>query len=210
MFIIGDVHEKHLKYLDILNDITKYKVKSDNFESIQIGDFGFKPSHDWLIKNIDTDKHKILFGNHDYYPYLNYNHSLGDYGFKNIIDINGNSKKIFWYRGAASPDKLTRPRIENLDWFENEEITDHQYINLIIDIYQIEKPDIIISHNCPQSITPFIHGYEYKTTTNQVLQNMFEIHQPEKWVFGHHHKSINIVNNNTNFICLKELELLEI
>jgi len=208
MFIIGDVHGKYLKYLDILNDITKYTIKSDNFESIQIGDFGFKKQHDWFIDNIDYNKHKILFGNHDYYPYLKLEHSLGDYGTKNIIDINNNNKKIFWYRGSLSIDKWAR--VDGRDWFPNEEITGYEYINTIIDFYEKEKPDIVISHNCPKSITEYINGVIYDSLTNQVLESLFETHQPEKWIFGHHHKSINLVNNNTNFICLNELEVIKI
>jgi hypothetical protein len=56
IIIIGDVHTKVSKYFEIVKD---------NDESIQVGDFGFKTSHDWFINNMDSNKHKIVFGNHD-------------------------------------------------------------------------------------------------------------------------------------------------
>jgi predicted phosphodiesterase len=51
---------------------------------------------------------------------------------------------------------------------------------------------------------------KFNTRTGLALQAMFEIHQPEVWLFGHWH--INKVQKigATNFICLAELSFIDI
>ena len=68
----------------------------------------------------------------------------------------------------------------------------------------------MFSHDCPQAVMEQLFGYKEKSRTRQALQQMFELHQPEYWFFGHHHFSVNTVINNTNFMCLKELEVFEL
>jgi hypothetical protein len=33
---------------------------------------------------------------------------------------------------------------------------------------------------------------------------MFEIHQPEMWIFGHHHKNFQVRSNGTLFVCIRD------
>jgi hypothetical protein len=184
--LIGDVHGKHLRYKDIL-DRTEHKT-------IQIGDFGFRNQHEWHIENIDNSKHKILFGNHDDYTFLNMDHSLGDY---TILD------NIMCVRGAYSIDRWCRT--EGRDWFSNEELS-YIEMNDIINIYETTKPQIMISHDCPEIVCKQLFGYPDNNKTRNGLQTMFEIYQPKLWIFGHHHKSIDTIIGDTRFICLNELE----
>ena len=193
MLVIGDVHGKVNQYYKLIN---KHKPN----ESIQLGDFGFKKKHDWFLKEMDITKHKIMFGNHDYYPYLDKEHSLKDFSFNpqyNLMTI----------RGAFSVDRVSRT--EGLDWFANEEISYGDWYP-IMDEYELRKPEIVISHDCPQYMRHLLFGIDQKSITTSGLQSLFELHQPKLWIFGHHHTHIDEVYNGTRFICLKELGIFNI
>lgn len=187
MIIIGDVHTKINNYWKILG-----KHKTD---SIQIGDFGFHKSHKWHMDNIDSSKHKVLFGNHDDYTKLYEEHSLGDFGMFN--------DEIFFTRGAKSIDK--HDRILGLDYFSNEELSYFEMCDAV-DLYEVRKPKIMLSHDCPFEVRRDVFNITDKCNTVNGLQMMFELHQPDIWIFGHHHKSKDIMINGTRFICLAELE----
>lgn len=199
MLIIGDVHTKVNAYEALLN-----KHKPDF--SIQVGDFGFKKSHDWHIANLNPDRHKINFGNHDYYPYLRKPHSLGDY-------YTNSKRKLMTIRGAFSIDhpgtNMIKDRVEGVDWFRDEEM-DYATFNKCVSAYETFKPEIVISHDSPQSVRQALFGNRDKSITSNGLQACFEIHQPKLWVFGHHHRSRKEIIDGTKFICLAELEALEI
>lgn len=189
MIIIGDVHGATSQYQKFVED--------ENF-SIQLGDFGFKKEHDYFLKNIDNGNHKILFGNHDYYPYLNYNYSLGDYQYLEKYDL-------FCIRGAYSIDKNYRTL--GLDWFPDEEIKYSLWDNIIKD-FSDKKPNYVVSHDCPKSIRKLLFDITDYSLTSSGLEQCFLAHQPLLWIFGHHHKSIRkkIPGLRTTFICLNILE----
>ena len=192
ILVIGDVHCKIEEYKKIINSTT--------LNSIQVGDFGFGIEHRWHLQEIDSSKHKINFGNHDNYYFLNSPHSLGDYSFQF-------QNQLMTIRGAESIDKATR--FEGIDWWREEEI---EYLKFqeIIDLCVERKPRIIISHDCPQSIQEKYFNIYETSRTSGALQFMFQLYQPELWIFGHHHESFTCIENNTKFICLNELETLEI
>lgn len=191
MKIIGDVHGKIYDYARVITECD---------ESIQLGDFGLNEAHNWHLKHVDGTKHKILFGNHDYYPYLNADYSFGDYAY--IED-----KDIFLVRGADSIDKQFGA--DGLDWFSNEELP-YSICTEILEKYVSIKPLTVISHDCPQSVAKSIFGITDKSITRQLLQIMLEAHKPNLWLFGHHHKSIEKIIDETTFKCLAELEVYEL
>lgn len=191
LLIIGDVHCKINRYSEIL------KTCWMQHHTIQVGDFGFKKEHQWHLDNIDNSQHHVNFGNHDDYTYLDKAHSLGDFS----ISKSG----IMTVRGADSIDKYRR--IENRDWWPNEELN-YDQMQKAIDAYILTKPKIMITHNCPREVSNELFGKMEKSITTNGLQAMLEYHQPDLWVFGHHHKSKNEVINGTRFVCLAELETL--
>lgn len=196
MLVIGDVHGKINEYWKIIHKLRKVDI------SIQLGDFGFKKEHEWHLKNIDNLNHKILFGNHDYYPYLNEKHSLGDYYHFTL-----KGKTIMCIRGANSIDKNNR--LESVDWFKEEELNYMQMRNCF-DVYYNLKPDIVISHDGPQFIIQSLFGINNKSNTRTLLQQLFDNHKPKQWIFGHHHKPKVLEFEGCKFQCLKELEVIEI
>lgn len=222
---IGDVHGKLHKYLNRANG-AKY--------SIQLGDVGFKEEYDYLRNaDLDANFHKILGGNHDDYHeengvFVNQTpHFLGDFGIHTIPDFGD----IFFVRGGRSIDYSSRT--EGYDWFRLEEMQHIQGLKAL-ELYKETKPQLMISHECPEEAIHLLqedrelkarrkkkgpYFYQVKTwngmpilpsKTAFLLQGMFEIHQPKIWLFGHHHQSFNGVHNGTRFICLNELQYMDI
>lgn len=191
LLIIGDVHGKIDNYQKILQ-------QNEYDYSFQLGDFGFKKHHDWHLKNIDNNKNKIIFGNHEWWPYINNKHSCGY--FTHIPNQN-----IITIAGAYSIDNYKR--ILGKDYFKEEEMN-FQMQNELIDYYSLIKPNIILSHECPQFIRNNCFNISEYSTTSRLLNELFHIHKPKLWIFGHHHKSLNTVFNDVNFICLNSLETM--
>ena len=214
---VGDVHGKLRGYFNRIADI-KY--------SIQLGDMGFREEYQVLRANkwLDPTRHKILGGNHD--DYLQENglfvnqteHFLGDSGIYLIPDFG----KVFFVRGGRSIDSARRK--EGRDWFRQEELNYKEGTEALVK-YEEVKPELMISHECPEQV---IHGMQLAreakgkriktwgglpilpSSTAMLLQGMFEVHQPKIWLFGHHHQSFNEVIQGTRFICLNELEYVDI
>ena len=80
-------------------------------------------------------------------------------------------------------------------------------------MYEEKKPVVMVTHDCPLRVAPFIKGsnhYNDSSITQQALQAMWELHQPKLHIFGHHHVSFDMVMNGTRFVCLAELELRDL
>lgn len=206
--IIGDVHEKIHQYLQITQNTT---------HTIQIGDLAINPQKIQLINQLNPNNHKILPGNHDNYTQnqkRQYQHQtphyLKDYGTHHIPQI-GN---IYYIRGAHSIDQ--HQRTQNQNWWPNEQLT-YQQATKALKHYtqQNPKPQIIITHDAPQTIIPHItthyNGKKIQPSlTQQLLQQILQTHPPKTWIFGHHHKPLNKTINNTHYICLPELHHITI
>jgi Icc-related predicted phosphoesterase len=192
--LIGDVHGKYEKYHRILSR------QKENPYTLQVGDLGFKYD---TLRNVDHTKHLILPGNHDNYDTCyNYKHFLLDFGYM----VNFNGIDFFYYRGAYSIDK--QYRTIGVDWWENEEVKIENFMKAR-ELYRSIKPDIMISHDCPQDIAKQMlepHQRIYENITSWALQELLNIHQPKLWFFGHWHRSVKIQYGNTQFVCLNELE----
>lgn len=194
MRIIGDVHGNHADYLDIL----------DNSDfTVQVGDFGFN----WdCLNNVDSQRHKIIGGNHDnYHIVANYPHYLGDFGATSLGGVD-----FFFVRGERSVD--AHLRTEGKNWWREEEL-DMACGYRAIEAYENNKPEIVISHGCPASVLPVFvtnPGKYNPSRTAQLLDAMLEIHRPRLWIFGHHHINETLNEGGTLFQCLNELETVEI
>jgi predicted phosphodiesterase len=194
--VIGDIHGKYEKYHKIIR-------KEEHFYTIQLGDFGFKYE---TLKNVDSNCHKIIGGNHDNYDICwNYPHFLKDYG-----NITHNGIEFFYYRGAYSIDR--QYRTVGIDWWSNEE-NNIEAFQAARELYREKKPKIVITHDCPEFLVPeYIGRYSriYQNITNWALGELFNIHQPKLWIHGHHHKSKTTKYGETTFVCLDELETYKI
>lgn len=175
--------------------------------SLQVGDMGIgfpdsgkysKNGAEWSPE-VDIN-HLFLRGNHDD-PTLCRSHPnyLGDYGF-------AEKPNIFYVGGGYSVDHTFR--IPNLTWWTDEELSKEQFYTAF-ELYEKSKPKIMVSHECPlamkvDSVTNK-WKFDHNSRTEIMLQSMFEIHQPEYWIYGHHHQKKETDKNGTHFVCLDEL-----
>ena len=189
--VIGDCHGKYDKYEQIAR-------KRDY--TVQLGDLGFKYG---CLSNLSPSRHKVIGGNHDNYDIINnIPHYLGDFGYSCL-----NGVSFFYYRGAYSIDR--QYRTIGVDWWEQEQVTIDQFMKAR-ELYREIKPDIVLTHDCPDEISFMLlkpHQRKYENLTGWALQELFNIHQPKIWRFGHYHRSWRMTINGTDFRCLDELEI---
>lgn len=206
MILIGDIHGK-------FDDLRKICSINPDKLHIGIGDIGlgFGPKIPELPQNF-----KFFRGNHDK-PSVCKNHpqSLGDWG--------SITPEIFFVAGADSIDK--KWRTEGVNWWHDEELSDED-LQKVMNAYLEAKPRILLSHEAPFSICellkaanefkhgekdPYGFGPVRGTRTAFKLNEMLSQHLPECVIFGHWHVNLQIKpRNNATFICLDELNTLEI
>lgn len=204
---IGDVHGKFNKY--------KKKIKECD-RSLQVGDFGVgfynvktdtpysNPPYDHMARG----EHRFIRGNHDN-PGACKKHPFWVPDGGSVFGRND----IFCIGGALSIDKDRRT--ENYDWWHDEELTYAQLCN-ILDIYEVVKPSIVVSHECPDSIIARVchevgkFKYDIPSVTRRCFDNMLEIHKPDLWIHGHWHLDYRMVHKGTEFIGLGELSHIDL
>ncbi len=213
--IIGDCHgaigskdRKGPSYLNLLEGVPY---------SIQIGDLGF--DYRLLEKYggeggvCDAAHHKFLAGNHDNFTWLSkypLKNDLGRFGARNLGGLD-----FFFVAGAYSVDKAYRH--PGLDWWPEEEL-DVVERQACKEAYIAAKPKLMITHDAPREICfRMIEsglgiksiGFNHNTTTD-LLQELYEIHQPDLWIYGHWHSDFRRKEGNTQFVCLDILEYMDI
>ncbi len=198
--VIGDVHGKLNQYFDMIEYCN---------HSVQVGDMGYRYE---LIRGA-PHTHIWFPGNHDNYNlYKSEPNCIGDYGTYTLNGI-----KFFFIRGAFSIDKLDRIKLESKwgkTWFEEEQLSQRE-LGDMIELYEKEKPDFVLSHDCPSFIAKLVgkaqvlinYGFNpdtFKTATQCALDLCFQIHKPKLWIFGHYHNAFDFTSD-TRFMCLPEL-----
>ena len=48
------------------------------------------------------------------------------------------------------------------------------------------------------------------SSTSNLLQQMWQLHQPDLWIFGHYHNTRALKAEGTVFICLDELAYIDL
>lgn len=189
MIFIGDVHGKW-------SELNKIITEHPDKDIFQVGDLGFHNFNEFK----PSEKTRWIRGNHDN-PAISVNHPnyLGDYGF-------WKEKEIFFVGGAWSIDQYYR--VPGVSWWEDEELS-YTELQSMIQLYREIRPKIVVTHDCPNIVRKKIFNISKGSKTSNALDVIFEINQPELWIFGHHHKSINVKIDNTRFRCLAELEVFE-
>ena len=208
--IIGDVHGYYDAYIPIAQEANC---------SIQVGDMGFdyKP-----LEVLDPEKHKFIAGNHDNMDiYRREYHAVdngSDFGITSVGGFN-----FFYVRGGFSIDwklrQSTYLKTGLKSYWDNEELSMEKMYQCLL-YYKQTKPDFVITHECPRSISKRVgdneilrrFGYNpetFSTRTSELLEAMFQAHQPKRWIFGHHHRDWSDEINETHFTCLNELSYMD-
>lgn len=209
MILVGDIHGDFDNLVKII-----YSVKD---VVVQLGDLGIGFRHEYVnpayfldqdepyklfkLTDFQYDRKKFVFlrGNHDNPEMCRKHHNyLGEFGV---------FKKVFYISGAWSIDKVYRK--EGLDWWPDEELNMKQMYDAL-EMYTQVKPDIVISHDCPSSVSQLIHLDSITTRTGQLMDSMLREHQPQRWFFAHHHTSWFRKVDKTEFKCLNCYETARI
>lgn len=120
---------------------------------------------------------------------------------------------IFCVGGASSIDRAYRT--EGIDWWPDEELGQLE-LNEIVADYSELKPSVVVTHECPESVADQLMAafnktkFEDRSRTRQALEVMLYHHQPKLWVFGHWHHSAMFKMAGCHFVCLNELEHLDV
>lgn len=204
---IGDVHGKYPEYKRI--------IKSGP-PSIQVGDMGIgfrrtdgtrqgefhqNPPHKHMV---DCDA-KFIRGNHDNPGECRKNSQWIEDGYTN----NG----TMFIGGAESVDREWRT--EGYNWWADEQISYQELADICRKFLEV-KPKTVISHDCPSEVAAIMCNHRYKpvSRTQEALQQMWNGHSPELWIYGHWHQhcwlDLEKDKKNTKFICLNELEYLDV
>lgn len=210
MRLIGDIHGKVTPYLDLIADCE---------ESIQVGDFGMGFLNTYNMGRVaDAQRwgdHRFIRGNHD-------DPALCKDSFGWIEDGHYDpEREMMFVGGAWSIDHEYRKqhdaRYGTVSWWEDEELPVSELARIHAE-YVFRKPKIMITHDAPMQVSKELffdgshqmYGPHQSTRTAEALQAMFREHQPDLWVFGHWHISKRRVIDGTEFVCLAELEHMDI
>jgi predicted phosphodiesterase len=193
---IGDVHAKWERL--------GLKQFEPDATVVQVGDLGM--GFRGCTSAAHLPIHHFIRGNHDNPTLCRADAKyLGDYGFQEKLGF-------FFVSGAWSIDHAHRT--EGVDWWRDEQLPYHTMSDAL-ELYEQKKPRVMVTHDCPASLPEqlgwkSIFGEWTPNSTSAALQAMLEVHRPEVWVFGHHHKHTIKDICGTKFICLNELETFTI
>lgn len=205
---IGDVHG----YKNELESLLK-NLPEDVTAVTQVGDMGvgFGQGEYWhysLDNTLIQHNARFIRGNHDSPEICK--------SMRSWIPDGAIEDDIMYIGGAWSIDQAYRTR--GYDWWEDEELS-YEQLNLQINVYDMLRPIVMVTHDCPTiaATEMFINtnkalykGIQYKTRTASAFQTMFEIHQPQLWIFGHWHHTKEAVINGTRFVCINELDYIDV
>jgi hypothetical protein len=183
---IGDLHGKIDRYLPLTQGV----------ESIQVGDFGvgFVPVPDLPITT------RFIRGNHDD-PELCRHHP-------NCIADGTIEGDTMFIGGAWSIDRSYRT--EGVNWWPDEELSIAE-LDRMIDIALKAKPRVMITHDCPTDVIYPLFGVNpVGNRTQQAFNAIWQLCEPELWIFGHWHLNRDVTLRGTRFICLAELAHIDL
>lgn len=196
---IGDIHGKLLPYLQLIEGVEN---------SVQVGDFGIgfgtKGDPDFIDSMMEEmeGNHRFIRGNHD----NPFKCKESKYWIRDGHYENG----VMYIGGAWSIDQDWRTA--GVDWWPEEELS---YVDLdsLVGIYDFLRPKIMITHTLPIQVPRDHIGKKIIGSgcrTELAFERMFDIHKPELWIAGHWHLSFDKVIDGTRFICLNELEYIDL
>jgi len=192
ILLMGNVHCKFSEITKFINDYNPNIV-------IQCGDIGI-----WRGEKFPNSNIPIYFceGNHEDYDLL-YSFSSIEIS-KNIFHLPRTSTlsvgdiTFLFMGGADSIDKNFRT--PGFNWFPQETISQR-------DIYELidKKIDIVISHSAPMEFNMDVFSIPGTDSSRKALSVILEKYNPDRWFFGHFHKSILGNYKNTKWRCLNQV-----
>ena len=192
MIILSDVH---CDFNHVINVCQRHVDQT----VVQLGDLGIGFLRTEYVKENTPSNFRFFVGNHDSRTLANTLPScLGNFGeFENI----------FFVSGANSIDRFSR--IEGKDWWPDEELT-YAQSNECLNLWEQSDKDIIVAHDCPQTIAEKFMSIYDRSLTRTLLDRMIEVRKPKLVVFGHHHRSYDINFNKVKYRGLRINETFQL
>lgn len=217
--ILGDIHGRWSQADELYDAIVEKEGVPELL--IQVGDFGFWPREPKLAVWDREFEHPCLWidGNHEDFETLG-RLNLENWGFdpyhtpfrldrwKELLKrwtyiprgtiING----VLFIGGARSIDQMHRRR--GVDWFPEENISYLQQSMIFdnIEAYGADKIHTVITHDCPGAFDVkeacIYSKVEIIDGNRKFLQAVLEVVQPTHWYFGHYHKTMQKIDENTS------------
>lgn len=210
--VVGDIHGDWGK-LNAL--ITK---KSPDIV-LQTGDFGWWPKMEvkkpvlygqqnkWLLEGVKAGVSKVMWcdGNHEEHERLPQDGGIHEM-YRGVFFCSRGSRLnlpdgrvVLFAGGADSVDKGART--PGHDWFPEETIKENDLDRILAG----GRADIVVSHTCPSSFFPSLHGGNLAKVNDPscvALQYVLEKLKPDLWFLGHWHMSRNGKVGNCRWECL--------
>lgn len=145
-----------------------------------VGDFSDKPRMWDRLRETDI---MVIPGNHDpsrlYDGHPNVIEGMSVFKKKNLL---GHELKIMTLSGAKTPDWAKTER------YPDEELTQDD-LDIAIELYESMAPDVMITHCSPGFMGPaqMEEGFVEDSRTVRAMEEMWKLHQPKYWFFGHYH-----------------------
>lgn len=193
---IGDIHGKMHAYTSICD--------SSPNPTIQVGDYGMGFVDNWILPS-QAKQHRFIRGNHDSPAVCKQQ--------LNYIEDGTIEDGVMFIGGADSIDKQWR--VSGFDWWEDEQLSMEQ-LGDMIQLAEDQKPSVLITHDAPDFIADYIcqsrgwPKYNDDDRTRKAFNVLYGQHRPKLHIFGHWHIDIDIIYNETRFICLNELSYIDI
>lgn len=207
--LIGDVHGKFDRYKDVIRGVEN---------SVQVGDMGvgffrYDRFNERMIPMANPPRDTMLReGNH---RYIRGNHDNPEVCMQQDLWIPDGTVEdnVMFVGSATSIDKMYRT--ENFDWWAGEELS-HQDLLIVYDEYMKARPEIMVTHECPDIVADQMMKAFNRTKFSDVsnirkaFEYMWQEHKPKLWVFGHWHVDVDFEMLGTRFICLNELNHIDL
>jgi predicted phosphodiesterase len=194
----GDVHGRWETF--------KKQMGEGQFDNgVQVGDLGVgfgEPiaARELLINAMTESNTKFIRGNHDN-PDVSQKFMRGRY----LGDWSWDETTSTLYIGGAwSIDRAWRQPY--FDWWPEEELSSEELLR-VAEVYAAKLPRVVVTHDGPPIATlpMFLHDRKaelYPNRTIAFLGLLFELHEPELWVFGHWHRTRELKIGSTQFLCV--------
>lgn len=170
---------------------------------LQIWDLGVnKDALLKLLSKVKDDQFKILLWNRDHYETLfNTNNVLSNYWTSNLW-----WNTVSFLRGAKTQN-INRNYV-----YKNEELSDIEMDDAYLFFsYDWNKWNTFITHVPPLFISKLIYKENIEwDSTEHFLWKLRDIYKPKYHIFWHYHKLFYTEKDWTKFICLWEMETLDI
>jgi predicted phosphodiesterase len=197
LLVISDLHgdpETHAKLLTKEHD-----------EAVQLGDLGWDLTY---LKTLDPNTNKVIGGNHDIYTHKT-RKAINNLFRRNdkfilpeqphYLGVYGTHGPYYYVSGALSVNKNEKEAYGCWDY--QEEMTLQQAETAMLSFY-VERPEIVLSHDCPATASDMFLEKRIYSLTSAVLNKMYEYNPPKLWIFGHHHKAFDETLDGCRFICV--------